>query len=56
MRLSAPKKGVWWIALILSVLGLIGHLVVVPVLTVLSFWLVLVGYILLLLGTAMKGF
>jgi hypothetical protein len=56
MRLSAPKKNVWWIALILSVLGLIGHLVALPVITMYSFWLVLAGYVLLLLGTSMKGF
>ncbi len=55
MRLNAPKKNVWWIALLLTILGIIGHLVTLPVLTMLSFWLLLAGYVLLCLGTIIKG-
>lgn len=56
MKLSAPKKATWWIALILAVLGVVGHFVALRVITDISFWLVVVGYVLLLLGTWVKGF
>jgi len=56
MKLNAPKKNVWWLALILSVLGLLGHLVAIPVISGIAFWLVLAGYVLLFLGTFLKGF
>jgi hypothetical protein len=55
MRLNAPKKITWWISTILAVLGVIGKLVTVPVLTAYAFPLVLIGFILLWLGTFVKG-
>jgi hypothetical protein len=56
MRLNAPKKATWWISLILAILGVLGALIAIPVLTPLAFWLVLVAFILLLLGSSVKGF
>jgi len=56
MRLNAPKKWTWLIAVILGVLGLIGELVAVPVLSVAAFWLVFVGLVLVVLGSWLKGF
>jgi hypothetical protein len=55
MKLSAPKQLTWYIALVLGVLGLIGQLVTIPVLSVLAFWLVLVGLVLLLVATYLPG-
>jgi hypothetical protein len=43
------------ISLIVFILGIIGALVFVPVLSPLSFWLLLAGYLLLLAGVLMKG-
>lgn len=56
MKFNAPKKVVWWIALIVAVLGVIGHFVAIPVISGIAFWLVLAGYVLLFLGTTVKGF
>lgn len=56
MKLSAPKESTFWISLILAVLGVVSALAVVPVLTGISFWLVVVAFVLLLIGTAAKGF
>ena len=56
MKLSAPKQVVWVISLILGILGIIGFLVPLPVITGLAFWLVTIGFVLLVLGTALKGF
>lgn len=56
MRLNQPKKVVWWIALIVVIVGVVGKFVNIPVVTDIHFWLVLAGYVLLLLGTTLKGF
>ena len=55
MKLSEPKVVTWWIDVILGVLGLLGHLVTIPVISDLAFWLVLVGLVLLILATLIKG-
>lgn len=57
MKLSAPKKVVWWIALILAVLGILENVIGLPVIgPAAGFWLVAAGYVLLFLGTLVKGF
>ncbi len=55
MKLNAPKKVTWYIALVLGVLGLLGKLVTIPVVSSVAFWLVLVGLVLLLAATALKN-
>ncbi len=55
MKFSAPKAITWWLSLILGVLGVIGHLANVGFLTTYAFWIVIVGFALLLLGTLLKG-
>ncbi|MGD8458470.1 MAG: hypothetical protein PVF83_19005 [Anaerolineales bacterium] len=56
MRLTPPKKIVFWISVILAVLGLIAYFVSIPFLSGITFWLVVAGYVLLFLGNAVKGF
>jgi len=55
MRLSAPMVVTWWIAVILGVLGLLGHFGTIAVLSQYSFWLVAAGFILLALATLLKN-
>lgn len=55
MKLSAPQKGTWWIALIVGVLGIVSYLVTVPVLSGFAFWLVAAAFVLLILATYLKG-
>ena len=55
MKLSAPQQITWWIALIVGVVGIIAHLVAIPVLSGLAFWLVAVAFVLLILATFLKG-
>jgi hypothetical protein len=55
MKLSAPQVITWWIALIVGVIGIIAHLVTIPVLTGFSFWLVAIAFVLLILATLLKG-
>ena len=55
MRLNAPKKNIWWISVILGVLGVLGAVVTIPFISAYAFWLVTVGFILLALSTVLKG-
>ncbi len=55
MKLNAPKKITWLISLIVGVLGIVAFFVAIPVVSVHAFWFVVVGFVLLLLGTFLKG-
>lgn len=55
MKLNAPKQITWIISLVLGVLGLLGQLVSIPVISGIAFWLVVVGLVLLLLATYLKN-
>ena len=52
---SAPKKVTWIIVLIFGILGIIGHFANVQVLSEHSFTLLLVGFVVLAIGTTVKG-
>ena len=54
MMLSPPKQIVFFISVLLAVVGLIAFFV--PAIEVYSFWILLLGYVLLALGNAVKGF
>ena len=56
MRLSAPKKIVFLMALILAVLAIAANFVSIPVVTGYQFWFMTAATILLFIGVAWKGF
>jgi len=56
MRINRPSKNVFVVSLIFALVGLLAHIGSIPVLSSMSFWLVLFGYILLFLGVTVKGF
>lgn len=55
MSPSAPKQITWIVGLTLGVLGIIGHYSQVEILTEHNYLLLLVGFVLLALGTSLKG-
>lgn len=55
MNLSAPKQLTFWIALILAVLGILGEFITIPLATDYSFWLVVVGFVVLAAGNMAEG-
>lgn len=56
MRLNAPKRVVFYITVALAVLGLLGASNLVPVLSgMVAFWLVLAAFVVLAMGTMFKG-
>jgi hypothetical protein len=56
MKLTPPTKTAFWLSVILAVLGLAGRYLQVPFVSNYYFYFVLVGYIVLFLGTILKGF
>ncbi len=55
MKPSAPKSTLWILALIVGILGIVGHFVAIPFVSVYSFWLILAGFVMLAIGTTFKG-
>jgi len=55
MKLSAPTVMVFWIAVILGVLGFIGTLTTIPLVSAYAFWFVFAGFALLALAVVTKG-
>ena len=56
MRLSAPKKTTWWVAVVVGVVGIVANFVTIPVLSGIAFWLVALGFVILALATYLKDF
>jgi hypothetical protein len=56
MKLNAPTQGLWLIAVILGVLGILGRFVAIAYVSANSFWLVAISFVVLVVGTMMKGF
>jgi hypothetical protein len=55
MKLSAPKKWTWVVALVLGVLGLLGTFAAIPVVSAHAFWFVFVAFAILVFATSVKG-
>jgi len=56
MRLTPPKNTTFWVSVLLAVLGFVGVVANVPVLSAYPFWFVFIGYVVLVLGLLLKGF
>ena len=54
MMLSLPKKIVSYISVLLALVGVVARFV--PSIELYSFWILLVGYVLLALGNVLTGF
>jgi len=55
MKLSAPRHITFWIAVVVAILGLIANLITIPVLSGLSFWLVVLAFVILAAGNLFEG-
>jgi hypothetical protein len=56
IKTNAPHQTTLIVSVVVFALGILGALVAIPVVTALSFWLALVGYLILLIGCVAKGF
>ena len=55
MKLTPPKVITWWIAVILGVLALLGHLGVIAALGKYDFWFAIAGLALLAIACLVKN-
>lgn len=55
MKLSAPKQITWWIAIVLGALAILNQYGILSVGLGNNFVLLMLGYLLLVIGTAVKG-
>jgi len=51
---SAPNQTLWVIALIVGLLGILGHYIHIDVLSKYNYEMLLIGFILLVIGTAFR--
>lgn len=57
MKLNAPKQLTWWVSTILAVLAIIGKwIVAIPFVTPYACIILLIAFIIIWLGTFVKGF
>ncbi|MBI4274293.1 MAG: hypothetical protein HY659_06310 [Rhizobiales bacterium] len=54
-RLSAPKRPIFLISLVLAIVALASAVIPILLIAPHAFWLVIIAYILLALGVAMRG-
>jgi len=54
MKLTAPKVITWWIAVIVGVLGILGHFASITFVSANDFWFVAVAFVLLAVATYFK--
>ena len=55
MKLSAPTKPVWVIAVILGIIGFLGHFGVVPEAAGYAFYLMAIAFVMLAVATLLRG-
>jgi hypothetical protein len=55
MNLSAPSQVVFWIAVVIAVLAIIGTFVAIPVISQYAFWVAILAFVVLAGGTLMKS-
>jgi hypothetical protein len=55
MKTNAPKFMVWVVGVGIGVLGILGYFVAIPFVTLHAFWFVVVGFVILALGSVIKG-
>lgn len=52
---SAPNQILWVVALVVGLLGLIGHFTRIEFVSENHFWMVAAGFVLLVIGTSLRG-
>lgn len=55
MKLNPPKQVTFWVAVVIGLLGFLGAIVKIPVVSAYSFWFEFVAFALLVLSLLVKG-
>ncbi len=54
MKTNAPNLIVWVVAVVIGVVGILAHLIAIPVASVYSFWFVAIGFVVLALASVIR--
>jgi hypothetical protein len=54
MNLHAPSVLIFVVSLVFAVLALIGHVVLIPFVTLYGFWVAIIAYVILAVGVMMR--
>jgi hypothetical protein len=54
MNLHAPSVPIFVVSLVFAALALIGHVVLIPFVTLYGFWVAIIAYIILAFGVVMR--
>jgi len=54
MNLHAPSVPIFVVSLVFAALALIGHVVLLPYVTLYGFWVAIIAYVILAVGNVMK--
>lgn len=52
---NAPSRGIYIASLIIGGLGILAHFVYIKELTEVNYWMLLIAYVLLVIGTSSRG-
>ena len=52
---NAPSRGLWIAALVIGGLGILAHFADIKELSAYNYWMLLVGFVLLVIGTSSRG-
>ncbi len=55
MKLTPPTKWAFWASVVLGLLGLLAELSILAFLPIAGFWLLFIGFVLLVLSLLVKG-
>ncbi|MCG3163671.1 MAG: hypothetical protein JMDDDDMK_05115 [Acidobacteria bacterium] len=55
MKTNAPSSALWLISVIIGALGIVSNLVKIGGISPYSFWLLAIGFIILVVATVLKG-
>ncbi len=55
MNLNAPTQIVFWIAVVIAVLAIVGTFVAIPVISAYAFWVAILAFVILAGGTLMRN-
>jgi hypothetical protein len=55
MQFKIPTNLVFWLSVVLAVLGFLGAFVAIPFVSTAAFWFILIAFVLLALGVTVPG-
>ncbi|MBG7609952.1 MAG: hypothetical protein IZT55_03710 [Anaerolineae bacterium] len=52
MRPDSPRNTLWWIAVAIGILGIVGYFTAIPFVSEFAFWFVVIGFALIAISSS----